>query len=89
MRSGAPKQRQQETAQRRTHDSGEIELHSSQRDRGGQLFLANDVRDNGSPNRGAKGKPNPEREDASKHSVRVDHSCPRPESEKRRAGSLP
>ena len=83
------KQRQQETAQSGTHNSGEVQLDSSQRNRGGELFLTNDVRDNGSPNRSAKRKSNPEREDASKHRIRVDHACPRPKSKERCACSLP
>ena len=64
-------------------------MHSSQRDRGGELIFPNDVRDNGSPNRGAKRKPNPECEDASKHESGVDHSCPRTKSKEACAGSLP
>ena len=71
------KQRQQETAESRTHNSGEVQLHSSQRDRGGQLIFTDDVRNNRSPNRGAQRKPNPEREDASKHRVGIDRTCVR------------
>jgi hypothetical protein len=56
---------------------------------GGELFPTNDVRDNGSPNRSAKRKPDPKHEDASKHRIRVDRSCPRPKSKERCACSLP
>ena len=44
----------------------------------GSSSLLDDVRNNGSPNRGAKGKPNPQRKDARKHSTGVDRVRPRP-----------
>ena len=83
------KQRQQETAQSKTHNSGEVELHSSQRNCGGQLIFSNDVRNNSPPGRGAKRKPNPEHENARKHKGGADRSCPGPNSKERCACSLP
>ena len=89
MSSGARSSGSRKPARAGPTIRGDVQLHSSQRDRGRQLIFANDVRDNGSPNRGAKRKPNPEREDASKHRVGVDHLRPRAKSKERGTCSLP
>jgi hypothetical protein len=74
-------QRQQNAGESGAHNSGEVQLHSPQSDRGSQLIFAGDLRDDGTPNRGIKRDPQPEHEDSDKDQVWVNHPGPCTKSE--------
>ena len=72
-----------------THESCDIHLHPSKRDRRRELFLADDTWNDRTPNWSAEGNTNAKRKDAEEDRIDTQGFCPCAESQKGSKGDLP